>query len=112
MITGFCTYATNGRTPGCPRPPVCAPSGRWRPHVVRALPFAHPLDVSACMLSAPVFSTRLHVVLGSRPNSLAFPLAPMPVLVRAHTTCVDHHLRLPAATSSGNSKKNYRSKVN
>jgi hypothetical protein len=48
----------------------------------------------------------------SCPRLCPFPPVTAIVLVGARRTCVDSHLRLPTATSVGNSKKIYCSKVN
>jgi hypothetical protein len=48
----------------------------------------------------------------SCPRPCPFPLAPVVVPVGAWHASVDTHLRLLTATSAGNSKKSYYSKVN
>jgi hypothetical protein len=42
-----------GCMPYYPHPLVCAPSGCWRPHAVRALLSAYLVDVGARILSTP-----------------------------------------------------------
>jgi hypothetical protein len=87
---------------------------------VRALPSAHALQVRARILSAPCRSrldTRpvcapCGVRAWSYPRLYLFPFAPAVVPIGARHASVDSHLILPIATSAGNSKKSYCSKVN
>jgi hypothetical protein len=87
---------------------------------VRALPSAHALQVRARILSAPcrprpkTRPIRAPSVARARscPRPCPFPLAPAVVPVGARHASLDSHLRLPTATSAGNSKKSYCSKVN
>jgi hypothetical protein len=87
---------------------------------VRALPFAHALQVHARILSTPcrprpeTRPVRAPCVARARscPRPCLFSLAPAVVPVGARHASVDTHLKLPTATSASNIKKSYCSKVN